>query len=185
MALTPSNMLDLGIKVPDFSLNDVLSGSTVSFKDIKGSSGTLVMFICVHCPYVIHVQEEISKIAVEYSEKGIGFVAISSNDIEKYPQDAPEFMREQATKSNFIFPYLFDESQDVAKSFDAACTPDFYLFDDRDSLVYRGRLDESRPNNEKPLTGNDLRGALDNLIAGKKQEAVQYPSMGCNIKWKS
>jgi len=185
MALTPSNMIDLGIKAPEFSLNDVVSGSTVSFSDIKGSSGTMVMFICVHCPYVIHVQEEISKIADEYSQKGIGFVAISSNDIEKYPQDAPEFMREQAANSKFFFPYLFDESQEVAKLFDAACTPDFYLFDDHDFLVYRGRLDESRPNNEKPLTGNDLRDALDKLVAGKKQVAVQYPSMGCNIKWKS
>jgi peroxiredoxin len=185
MALTPSNMLDLGVTAPNFKLTNGLSDNLIGLDDVRGAQGTLVMFICVHCPYVIHVQEEIARIAREYKKRGVGFVAISSNDIEKYPQDAPEHMKAQSEQLQFDFPYLFDESQEVARAYDAACTPDFYLFDNQDVLVYRGRLDESRPNNDKPLTGGDLRDAIDRLLAGKPQGEKQYPSMGCNIKWKS
>lgn len=185
MALTPSNMLDLGVKAPEFKLTNGLDENRVGLDDVRGPQGTLIMFICVHCPYVIHVQGEIAKIAKEYQSKGVGFVAISSNDIEKYPQDAPKHMKAQSVELGFDFPYLFDESQQVARAYDAACTPDFYLFDHRDILVYRGRLDESRPNNDKPLTGGDLRDAIDRLLAGSPQGEKQYPSMGCNIKWMS
>lgn len=184
MALTPSNMLELGIKAPDFSLINVMDGNSVTYQDIKGDNGTLVMFICVHCPYVIHVEPELSLLTRHYMEKGIGMVAISSNDVSKYTQDSPVFMKEQAIKNRFDFPYLFDEDQTVAKAYDAACTPDFYLFDDLEKLVYRGRLDDSRPGNELPLTGKDLRSAIDSMLNGTILEEVQYPSMGCNIKWK-
>jgi thiol-disulfide isomerase/thioredoxin len=149
-----------------------------------GEKGTLVMFICKHCPYVIHVQDEIAAIAKDYKPKGIGFVAISSNDIENYPDDAPGFMKQQAEEVGFIFPYLYDESQEVARNYDAACTPDFYLFDSNHILVYRGRLDESRPGNNIEVTGKDLRMALDKVLKGEQVPEHQYPSMGCNIKWK-
>lgn len=178
-------MIDLGVKAPDFSLPDVTQDRTISFKDIKGEKGTLVMFICKHCPYVIHVQDEIARIADEFQPKGIGVVAISANDIEKYPDDAPEFMKKQAQEVGFNFPYLYDESQKTAKDYDAACTPDFYLFDTDDILVYRGRLDEARPGNDQQVNGKDLRNALNLLLQGKKLPEKQYPSMGCNIKWKA
>ncbi len=185
MAATPSNMLPLKTKAPDFKLFDTVSGKKKSFKDIKGDKGTVVMFICNHCPYVLHVNDQIVDIAKTYQDKGIGFVAISSNDIENYPQDAPELMTEQARKVGYTFPYLYDETQSVAKAYQAACTPDFYVFDDNDQLVYRGRMDASTPKNNLPNDGQDIRRALDLLLKGKVMpEAEQKPSIGCNIKWK-
>ena len=184
MALTESNMLGLGTKAPQFQLQDVVTDTQVSFDDIRGASGTMVMFICNHCPYVIHVNEQLIKIANEYTEKGIGLVAISSNDAVKYPDDAPDKMRIVAKVLRYPFPYLYDESQDVAKAYDAACTPDLYLFDKTDALYYRGRLDESRPGNDKPLNGLDLRNAIDDMLNGKTPPEKQYPAAGCNIKWK-
>ena len=185
MALTPSTMMDLGTKAPEFKLPDVVTGDEKATRDLIGPVGTLIMFICKHCPYVIHVQNEIASIAYEYSPKGIGFVGISSNDIINYPDDSPEQLKKQAEEVGFHFPYLYDESQEVAQAYDAACTPDFFLFDSDSSLVYRGRLDDSRPNNEIPVTGIDLRDALDRLISNQPQKEDQYPSMGCNIKWKN
>lgn len=184
MALTPSSMLALGTKIPDFKLSDVVSGKWISPDDVKGENGLVVMFICKHCPYVIHVQDELARVADEYMTKGVGFVAISSNDIENYPQDAPERMVEQAKEVGFHFPYLYDESQEVARAFQAECTPDLYVFDNSLSLVYRGRLDEATPGNDKPVDGRDLRNALDHLLSEKPISDEQYPSMGCNIKWK-
>lgn len=184
MALTPSNMLALGIQAPEFSLINVIDGKPLSFAEVKGEKGTLVMFICVHCPYVIHVESEIARVTATYRSKGIGSVAICSNDIQKYPQDGPIYMKDQAQRNGFQMPYLFDEDQEIAKLYDAACTPDFYLFDKEDKLRYRGRLDGSRPGNESPLNGNDLRSAIDQLLAGENIPERQLPSMGCNIKWK-
>ncbi len=186
MAATPSNMLALGTKAPGFSLLDTTTGKNKSYKDIKGENGTVIMFICNHCPYVLHVNDEIVRIAKDYEDKGIGFAAISSNDIENYPQDAPELMTEQAKKTGYTFPYLYDETQKTAKAYKAACTPDFYVFDKNDKLVYRGRLDASTPKNNEPLTGKDLRKALDLLLEGKMiPDEEQKPSIGCNIKWKN
>ena len=184
MALTESNMLDLGIAAPDFNLPDTRSGKSIQYQDIAGENGTLVMFICNHCPYVIHVLPELARLTTEYQAKGIGMVAISSNDVENYPADSPDKMKVFAAEEGFTYPYLYDESQDVAKAYDAACTPDFYLFDQNQKLAYRGRLDQSRPNNNYSLDGADLRTALDQLIAGETIPSQQYPSAGCNIKWK-
>jgi peroxiredoxin len=184
MALTESTMLPLGTKAPEFILSDTLSGEEKSFTDIRGNKGTVVMFLCNHCPYVIHVNSELVKTANEYQEKGIGFVAISSNDAEKYPDDAPDKMRIVAKVIGYPFPYLYDETQEIARAYNAACTPDIYLFDADDALYYRGRLDESRPGNDKPLNGNDLRVALDLLLSGEPAPEKQYPGAGCNIKWK-
>lgn len=184
MALTPSNMIELGTKAPDFKLVDSITNQLCSYADIKGERGTVVMFICNHCPFVVHVIDEIVRIANDYRVLGFGFVAISSNDIEKYPQDGPALMWENARKNNFTFPYLFDETQEVAKAYDAACTPDFYLFGSDDSLVYRGQLDASRPGNGIPVNGRDLREALDNVFNSRPQTMIQKPSIGCNIKWK-
>ncbi|HLO55937.1 MAG TPA: thioredoxin family protein [Saprospiraceae bacterium] len=184
MALTESTMLQLGTKAPAFSIPDTVSGNEISFQDIKGTNGTVVMFLCNHCPYVIHVNQELIKIANDYKEKGIGFVAISSNDAIKYTDDTPDKMKLIAKVLMYPFPYLYDESQDVAKAYDAACTPDLYIFDADDQLYYRGRLDESRPGNDKPLTGKDMRLALDLLLRGEAPMTKQYPSAGCNIKWK-
>jgi len=183
MARTPSNMLPLGTKAPDFELLDTVSNKTLSLQKIKGKKGTVVMFICNHCPFVIHVNPEISKLSKEYQAKGINFVAISSNDVENYPQDAPRLMKEKAQEMDYTFPYLYDETQEVAKAYDAACTPDFYLFDGDSKLVYRGQLDDSRPGNGLPLTGLDLRNAMDALLEGKAIDSDQKPSIGCNIKW--
>ena len=183
MARTPSNMLPLGTKAPDFELVDTVSDKTVALSDVKGKEGTVVMFICNHCPFVIHVNPMIVKLAKEYQEKGIAFVAISSNDVENYPQDAPHLMKEKASEEDYTFPYLYDESQEVAKAYDAACTPDFYLFDADMTLVYRGQLDDSRPGNDVPLTGTDLKGAMDAVLNNKDVDAEQKPSLGCNIKW--
>lgn len=184
MALTESTMLQLGTKAPTFSLPDTVSGNEISFQDIKGNNGTVVMFLCNHCPYVIHVNQELIRIANDYKEKGIGFVAISSNDAVKYTDDTPDKMKLIAKVLMYPFPYLYDESQDVARAYDAACTPDLYIFDADDQLYYRGRLDESRPGNDKPLTGKDMRLALDLLLRGEAPMTKQYPSAGCNIKWK-
>jgi peroxiredoxin len=184
MARTPSNMLDLGTKAPYFTLQNTIDGTSYSYADVHGKSGTVVMFICNHCPYVKHVFDGITSLANDYQSKGIGFVAISSNDVENYPDDAPELMQQTAKEQGFTFPYLYDETQDVAKAYDAACTPDFYLFDADQLLVYRGQMDDSRPKNDIPVTGNDLREALDALLSGASINPIQKPSLGCNIKWK-
>ena len=185
MARTPSNMLPLGTIAPEFYLKNTNSSETFfSYSDLKGEKGTVVMFICNHCPFVHHVIEEIVRIANDYRVQGIGFIAISSNDVVNYPQDAPELMTEFAFENKFEFPYLYDETQEVAKKYDAACTPDFYLFDNLDKLVYRGQLDDSRPANGIPLSGSDLRGAIDGVVYNRGINPDQKPSLGCNIKWK-
>ncbi len=184
MALTPSNMISLGTAAPDFTLLDTITSKPVSLQNIRGEKGTVVMFICNHCPFVKHVNEEIVRLANDYRVTGFGFVAISSNDIENYPEDSPDKMWEVARKHNYSFPYLYDETQEVAKAYDAACTPDFYLFDDELKLVYRGQLDNSRPGNGIPVNGRDLREALDNILNNHPQREDQKPSIGCNIKWK-
>ncbi len=183
MARTPSNMLALGTKAPDFSLFDTISGQTLSLDELRGRKGTVIMFICNHCPFVIHVNPELAKLGNEYQKKGIGFIAISSNDIKNYPQDAPHLMTETAKREGYSFPYLYDETQEVAKAYDAACTPDFYLFDANLDLVYRGQLDDSRPGNGLPLNGKDLRNAMNALLAQEPIPDNQKPSIGCNIKW--
>lgn len=184
MARTPSNMLALGTKAPPFELLDTVSDKMLSLDQVKGNKGTVIMFICNHCPFVIHVNPMISKLAKAYAPLGIGFVAISSNDVDNYPQDAPDFMKIKAKEEDYSFPYLYDETQEVAQAYDAACTPDFYLFDENEMLVYRGQLDNSRPGNGIPLTGTDLKNALDALLNGKEIDPDQKPSLGCNIKWK-
>ena len=184
MALTESNMLELGTTAPDFLLPNVIDGENYSFSQLAGERGTLVMFICNHCPYVIHVNSELVKLAHEYSAKGIGFVAISSNDVENYPDDSPDKMKLIAKVLRYPFPYLYDESQDVAKRYKAACTPDFYLFNADKSLFYRGRLDGSRPGNSEALSGADMRFAMDAMLLGLDKVEPQIPSAGCNIKWK-
>ncbi len=185
MANTPSNMLPLGTAAPDFYLKDTNSNYSYSFRDLKGEKGTLVMFICNHCPFVLHVMEEIIRIANDYRVQGIGIIAISSNDPERYPQDAPEKMTQFAFDNKMDFPYLFDATQQVAKAYDAACTPDFYLFDSNDRLVYRGQLDDSRPANNIPLSGSDLRNAIDGILYNRPIPQDQKPSLGCGIKWKN
>lgn len=184
MARTPSNMLPLGTKAPEFKLPDAVSGKTLSLQQLKGEIATVVMFICNHCPYVKHIQHELAKLSSEYQQKGISFIAINSNDIVNYPDDSPEKMKIFAEEMGYQFPYLFDESQEVAKAYDAACTPDFYVFNKELACVYRGQLDGSRPSNDVPVTGKDLRAALDSILAGKSVSEDQIPSMGCNIKWK-
>ncbi len=184
MSDTPSSMLPLGTKAKDFSLFDTVSEKILSLNQIKGEKGTLIMFICNHCPFVKHVNSELVKLANDYKEKGIGFIAISSNDVVHYPDDSPVLMKEQAKKLGYPFPYLYDETQEVAKAYHAECTPDFFFFDSELKLVYRGQLDDSRPGNNKPVTGSDIRAAIDAVLAGKEVNPNQYPSMGCNIKWK-
>ena len=183
--MTPSNMIPLGTQAPDFELYDTISHQQLNLQQLKGNDATVIMFICNHCPFVIHVNHTLVSIAHRYSEKGIGFIAISSNDAINYPQDGPDKMTIHAKKENYPFPYLYDESQEVARAYDAACTPDFYVFDNQLKLVYRGQLDDSRPGNGKPVTGNDLRYALECLLENKLNATVQKPSIGCNIKWKS
>jgi peroxiredoxin len=184
MARTPSNMIPLGTIAPNFYLKDTNSNYEYSFEDLKGPKGTLVIFMCNHCPFVLHVIKEIVMIANDYRVQGIGVVAISSNDIEKYPEDSPEMMAEFALENRIDFPYLFDATQDAAKAYDAACTPDFYIFDSQKSLFYRGQLDDSRPGNGIPLSGSDLRSAIDALIYNRSLNETQKPSIGCSIKWK-
>ncbi|QTD38835.1 thioredoxin family protein [Polaribacter batillariae] len=184
MALTESNNFPIGTKAPDFTLRNTVNNKMVSLTEAKGEKGTVIMFICNHCPFVIHLNNELVRMANEYQKKGIGFIAISSNEIENYPQDAPKYMKQVAQKLNYPFPYLFDETQEVAKNYDAACTPDFYVFDENLQSVYHGQLDNSRPNNGVPLTGKDIRNALDNLLQNKPVLENQKPSVGCGIKWK-
>lgn len=184
MARTESNMIPLGTLAPKFKLKDTNSNFEYSYDELKGLKGTLVIFICNHCPFVLHVIEEIVRVANDYRVQGIKTIAISSNDIEKYPQDSPKLMTEFAFQNKMEFPYLFDENQDVAKAYDAACTPDFFLFDTEDKLFYRGQLDDSRPGNGIPLSGSDLRGAIDALLYNRSLKEPQKPSIGCNIKWK-
>lgn len=184
MAFTESTMLELGTQAPEFELPDTVSGKNIKLSDIKSDKATVVMFLCNHCPYVIHVNPEIVRLAKEYQAKGVSFVGISSNDVENYPQDGPDKMKELAAEVGYTFPYLYDSTQEVARAYDAACTPDFYVFDGDMTLVYRGRLDGSRPKNDLPLTGADLRAALDAVLAGESVNEKQYPSGGCNIKWK-
>jgi Peroxiredoxin len=184
MAQTASTMLELGTIAPDFALPDVVSGKTVHRDDFKGKQALLVMFICAHCPFVKHIEKELARFGNDYAAKPVGIVAISANDAANYPADNPAGLRKQAETFGFTFPYLYDESQAVAKSYDAACTPDIYLFDTGFKLVYRGQFDASRPGNGVPVTGQDLRSALDAVLAGKPAPADQKPSIGCNIKWK-
>ncbi len=184
MANTPSNMIPLGTKAPGFSLLDTISGNILNLNELKGSKGTVIMFICNHCPFVIHINAELVKMANSYIEKGIQFIAISSNDVINYPQDGPDKMKVHAETENYPFPYLYDKTQEVAKAYDAACTPDLYLFDTDLKLIYRGQLDDSRPGNSIPVTGHDLRHAINCLIEDKENTLPQKPSIGCNIKWK-
>ena len=184
MAQTPSTMLPLGTQAPAFALPDTVSGAVITLAQVCSSKTTVVMFICNHCPYVIHVKEELVRLARDYQPRGVAFVAISSNDVEHYPQDAPALMRDFATASGLSFPYLYDESQNVARAYQAACTPDFFVFDSDLALAYRGQLDGSRPGNGKPVTGASMRAALDALLAGMSVGDDQIPSVGCNIKWK-
>lgn len=184
MALTESTMLELGTEAPDFALTDVISGKSVRRDDFRDKKALLVMFICAHCPYVKHIEKTLGKLGADYAGKPIAIVAISSNDAVNYPADKPEGLKAQAKANRFAFPYLYDESQAVAHSFNAACTPDFFLFDAGLKLAYRGQYDSSRPGNELPVTGEDLRNAMDTVLAGKPVSPDQRPSIGCNIKWK-
>lgn len=185
MALTPSNMLALETSAPSFELPDTLNGGQIlRLEDLKVDKGLLVMFICNHCPYVKHINDELVKLGQDYLRKGIAMLAISSNNVASHPEDSPEKMTTYGKALGYPFPYLYDETQEVAKAYDAACTPDFYLFDANKRLVYRGQLDDSRPGNDRPVTGKDLRLAMDHLINAEPQEATQFPSIGCNIKWK-
>jgi len=174
----------LGFEAPDFNLPDTVSGKDLSLHEIKGAKATIVMFICNHCPFVIHVNEQLVKLANDYMDEGVACIAISSNDIENYPQDAPELMKELAEKENYPFPYLYDETQEVAKAYDAACTPDFSIFDENLNCVYRGQLCDSRPGNGIEVTGESIRAALDAIIAQQEVPRPQKPSIGCSIKWK-
>lgn len=183
MAETRSTMLPLGTSAPGFRLPNP-SGKLVSLGEFKDAPALLVAFICNHCPFVKHIQKEFATFAKEYQARGVGVVAISSNDAENYPEDGPEKMAEESKRAGYTFPYLYDESQEVAKAYRAACTPDFYLFDRNQRLVYRGQFDDSRPRNGRPVTGADLRTAVDAVLAGKAVAGDQKPSVGCNIKWK-
>ncbi len=183
MVRTASTMLPLGVSAPDFQLVDVVSGATISLASFTGKPALLVMFISVHCPFVKHVQAQLAQIGTDYRDRGLAMVAISPNDIEKYPDDAPEHLAALAHAEGFNFPVCCDASQAVAKMYTAACTPDFFLFDGDLHLAYRGQLDDSRPSNGQPVTGQDLRHAIEFLLAGKEVDPNQRPSIGCNIKW--
>lgn len=183
MAVTPSTMLDLGTFAPQFSLPDVTTGRNITLEDFADRKALLVIFLCVHCPYVIHVRDELARIGRDYGDAGLGVVSISSNDVANYPEDSPENLRAMAKTCGFNFPVCYDETQAVAKAYTAACTPDFFLFDAARRLVYRGQLDNSRPNRGTP-DGSDLRAAIDAVLAGRPVDSVQKPSTGCNIKWK-
>ncbi|WP_121968461.1 thioredoxin family protein [Leptolyngbya sp. BC1307] len=183
MVRTESTMLPLGTPAPAFTLEDVVSGETVSLDTFADKKGLLVMFICQHCPFVKHVEDELGRIGQDYVPQGLGILAISANSIESHPQDDPDNMREQVKRANFNFPYAYDATQEVAKSYTAACTPDFFLFDSDLKLAYRGQLDDSRPGNDRPVNGVDLRAALDKVVAGEPLPEAQKPSIGCNIKW--
>lgn len=184
MALTESTMLELGTQAPDFALTDVVSGKTVRRNDFQGSDALLVLFICTHCPYVNHIEHALAQFGKDYASKPLAIVAICSNDTATHPADGPEGMKKQAETLGFSFPYLYDETQEVARAYDAACTPDIFLFDKNQKLVYRGQFDSSRPNSGIPATGADLRAAVDAVLSGQPVPAGQKPSIGCNIKWK-
>jgi peroxiredoxin len=185
MALTESTMLELGTTAPDFALTDVVSGKTVHRDDFRGKDAILIMFICAHCPYVKHIEKTLGALSKDYANKPLAIVAISSNDVNTHPGDSPEGLKTQAQANGFAFPYLYDETQSVARAYDAACTPDFFLFDKGFRLVYRGQYDSSRPGSGVPVTGEDLRDAIDKVLAGKPVPTDQRPSIGCNIKWKA
>ncbi len=184
MARTPSNMTALGTTSPYFKLPDTITGNQISLTEIKGEVATVIMFICNHCPFVLHVNDELVKLANDYSSKKISFVAISSNDVVTHPDDAPDKMKATALLMKYPFPYLYDETQEVARAYDAACTPDFFIYDNQLQLVYRGQLDDSRPGNEIPVTGKDIRHAIDCLLNNQPVPEEQRPGIGCNIKWK-
>lgn len=184
MAETPSSMLPLGTIAPDFNLQDAVSKQSRSLKDLKSANGTVIMFICNHCPYVKHILPTLLEVIKNYQEKGISFIAINSNDVKNYPADNPENMQRLAEELGFTFPYLFDESQAIAKAYHAMCTPDFYLFDENLKCVYRGRFDAATPGNQHPVTGEDLTRAMDALLKKAPIASEQKPSLGCNIKWK-
>jgi peroxiredoxin len=184
MAQTLTTLIPLGFAAPAFSLPDTISGKVKSLEELKSDKATVIMFICNHCPFVVHVKDELVKLANDYIPKGVSFIAISSNDVIKYPQDGPDKMKEFAIANHFPFPYLYDETQEVARAYSAACTPDFSIFDGDLRCVYRGQLDDSRPSNGKPVTGKDIHEALDNILAGKPVNGDQKVSIGCNIKWK-
>lgn len=183
MVMVESTMLALGTPAPEFSLIDTVSGDTITLDNFSDSNALLVMFICVHCPFVKHVEQALAKIGQDYAAQGLGIVAISANSIETHPQDAPEHMKAQAKIQGFNFPYCYDATQAVAKAYTAACTPDFFLFDATLKLAYRGQLDDSRPSNGKPVTGKNLRRAIDTVLSGQSLSEPQLPSIGCNIKW--
>lgn len=184
MVKTASTMLALGSKAPDFSLSDV-EGKIVTLRDFGDAPALLVMFICNHCPYVKHVAAELARLAAEYQARGVAVVGINSNDAENYPDDGPDQMQREVVERGYTFPYLYDQTQEVAKAYRAACTPDFFLFDGQQQLVYRGQLDASRPGSDIPVTGSDLRAALDSVLAGEAPAEDQRPSIGCNIKWRA
>ncbi|MEK7991576.1 MAG: thioredoxin family protein [Thiotrichaceae bacterium] len=184
MALTPSTMLALGTIAPDFVLPDTVTKQDMALQALKSDMATVIMFICNHCPYVKHISHELANLARDYQAKGVSFIAISSNDVENHPDDAPDKMKQTARDWGLSFPYLYDETQEIAKAYQAACTPDFYIFDAKLRCVYRGQLDNSRPNTDIPVTGKDLRAALNATLAGEPINPEQKPSMGCNIKWK-
>jgi len=185
MALKESNMLPLGTKAPNFNLPDTVSGMMKSLDDVRGNKASVIIFSCNHCPFVIHVNQTMIDVANDYSDKGVNFILISSNDVENYKEDSPDKMSIVAKVLKYPFPYLYDETQEVAKAYDAACTPDIYLFDGNLELYYRGRLDQARPGNDHPADGADIRSAIDDVLAGKDAPEKQYPSAGCNIKWKA
>jgi peroxiredoxin len=185
MALTESTMLELGTTAPDFALTDVVTGKIVRRDDFRGKKALLVMFICTHCPYVKHVEKGLAALGKDYAGSSLGIVAIGSNDVTTHPDDSPAGLKRQAEAMGFAFPYLYDETQAVAHAYKAACTPDFFLFDSDQRLVYRGQFDASRPGNGVPVTGQDLRTSIDQVLAGKPVPADQHPSIGCNIKWKA
>lgn len=184
MALTASTMLPLGTKAPNFQLPDVVSGETISLSTFAGKTALLVIFLCKHCPFVKHIKQELAQLGKDYVNRNVGIVGISANDVSNYPDDAPEQLKAMAQELGLLFSLCYDESQDTAKAYTAACTPDFFLFDANQQLVYRGQLDDSRPSNSKPVTGQDLRAAIDAVLAAQSITPDQKPSIGCNIKWK-
>lgn len=185
MAAVNSTMLPLGTVLTEFTLTDAVSGKPVTLSTYRGGKPVLLAFICNHCPFVVHLRSGLAKLGAEAQRKGVAVIGISSNDVENYPEDGPGKMKEEAKRAGYTFAYVYDESQRVAKAYRAACTPDFFLFDAAGKLYYRGQFDGSRPSNKLPVTGSDLMGAIDSMLAGKPSPATQHPSIGCNIKWKS